>query len=516
MLVMKFGGTSVGSVEAFAQVASIVADKVAEQTQMTTMTTARPTMNDATTNHMTPNHMAKNGVMTTTRTFRPGVAVVTSAMSGVTNMLIDAARRAAQGDEEYYKEIEDKLRVKHQSVVGQFIDDGGERAALGRIFDERLAEFSRLCSSITVLGELTNRGLDVVSGLGERLSAPLLAAVLRAKGIPAEYVDATELVVTDNVFGGASPLMGPTTERSLERLLSIIERGLVPVITGFVGATVDGIPTTLGRGASDYSAAIFGAVLDADEIQIWTDVNGVMTADPRIVPNARSLRQLSYEEVAELAYYGAKVLHPQTVTPAVEKKIPIRVLNTFEPSHSGTLIMDRRDESAHGTVKAITSIRNMTLITVAGRGMIGVPGTAARTFRAVAMVGANVLMISQSSSEQSICFVVPESVAPTVINALQLEFKSELERHHIDQIDGHGDVAIIAVVGAGMRGTPGLAASIFQAVGTHDINVIAIAQGSSEANVSLVVDAAQAPAAVLAIHDIFALDKPTEERIKAV
>jgi aspartate kinase len=482
MLVMKFGGTSVGSVEAFAQVVSIVADKVAGQTRTTTT--------------------------------RPGVAVVTSAMSGVTNMLIEAARRAAQGDEEFYKETENNLRVKHQSVVGQFIDDGGERAALGRVIDARLAEFTRLCSSITVLGELTNRGLDVVSGLGERMSAPLLAAVLRARGIPAEYVDATEIVVTDSVFGGAAPLMSQTTERCRPRLLSIIERGVVPVITGFVGATVDGIPTTLGRGASDYSAAIMGAVLDADEIQIWTDVNGVMTADPRIVSNARSLNQLSYEEVAELAYYGAKVLHPQTVTPAVEKRIPIRVLNTFEPSHPGTLILDRRDDATQGSVKAITSIRGMNLITVAGRGMIGVPGTAARTFRAVATVGANVLMISQSSSEQSICFVVPEVSAPTVINALRSEFKTELERHYIDRIDGHNDVAIIAVVGAGMRGTPGLAASIFQAVGGEHINVIAIAQGSSEANVSLVVEAGRAADAVRSIHDIFELHKPSAERLK--
>lgn len=484
MLVMKFGGTSVGSVEAFAQVAAIVADKVTEQTRTTTT--------------------------------RPGVAVVTSAMSGVTNMLIEAARRAAQGDEEFFKETEDNLRVKHQSVVGQFIDDGGERAALGRVFEQRLQEFSRLCSSITVLGELTNRGLDVVSGLGERLSAPLLAAVLRAKGVPAEYIDATEIVVTDSVFGGAAPLMAETTERSLPRLLPLIEQGIVPVITGFVGATVDGIPTTLGRGASDYTAAVIGAVLDADEIQIWTDVNGVMTADPRIVSNARSLNQLSYEEVAELAYYGAKVLHPQTVTPAVEKRIPIRVLNTFDPNHPGTRIVDRTEMPIQGTVKAITSIRGMTLVTVAGRGMIGVPGIAARTFSAVATVGANVLMISQSSSEQSICFVVPDASAQTVINALRSEFKTELERHYIDQVDGHTEVAIIAVVGSGMRGTPGLAANIFQAVGQESINVIAIAQGSSEANVSLVVEETRAADAVRAIHDIFELHKPTNERVKAV
>jgi aspartate kinase len=237
-----------------------------------------------------------------------------------------------------------------------------------------------------------------------------------------------------------------------------------------------------------------------------------MTADPRIVPTARSLNQLSYEEVAELAYYGAKVLHPKTVTPALEKHIPLRVLNTFEPAHPGTRIVEKTDRAVQGTVKAITSIRDMTLVTVAGRGMIGVPGTAARTFQAVAAVGANVLMISQSSSEQSICFVVPEDAAATVINALRTEFKSELERHYIDEIDGHSQVAIIAVVGSGMRGTPGLAAGIFNAVGGERINVIAIAQGSSEANVSLVVEEAHAAEAVRAIHDIFELHKPTAER----
>ncbi|HXF64689.1 MAG TPA: aspartate kinase [Caldilineaceae bacterium] len=478
MIVMKFGGTSVGSAEAFAQVAAIVAQRMAEQAQ-------------------TP---------------RPGVVVVTSAMSGVTNMLIEAAQRAAAGDESFFRETENTLRVKHQSVAGQLIDDGGERAALGRIIEERLQEFTRLCSSIAVLGELTDRGLDVVSGLGERLAAPLLAAVLRARGIPAEYVDATELIVTDRVFGGAAPLMELTEPRCQARLRPLLQQGSVPVVTGFIGATVDGIPTTLGRGGSDYSGAIIGAALEADEIQIWTDVNGVMTADPRIVPNARSLNQLSYEEVAELAYYGAKVLHPKTVTPAVEKHIPLRVLNTFAPDHPGTRIVGKNDSAVHGTVKAITSIRGMNLVTVAGRGMIGVPGIAARTFQAVATVGANVLMISQSSSEQSICFVVPEGSANTVIEALRAEFKSELERHHIDQISGHSNVAIIAVVGSGMRGTPGLAAGIFNAVGGQRINVIAIAQGSSEANVSLVVEESRAADAVRAIHNIFELHKPTAER----
>ena len=308
--------------------------------------------------------------------------------------------------------------------------------------------------------------------------------------------------------------MALTEERCRARLLPLLEQGIVPVVTGFVGSTVSGVPSTLGRGGSDYSAAIVGAVLDADEIQIWTDVNGVLTADPRIVANARSLNELSYEEVAELAYYGAKVLHPKTVTPAIEKQIPLRVLNTFAPEHPGTRIVARTDVAGGGTVKAITAIRNMHLVTVAGRGMMGVPGIAARTFGSVARVGANVLMISQSSSEQSICFVVPQSSADDVISALREEFERELDRHYIDEISGHANVVIVAVVGSGMRGTPGLAAGIFNAVGAHKINVIAIAQGSSEANVSLVIDDADTAKAVQSIHDTFELYKPTHERGK--
>ena len=482
MITMKFGGTSVGDVDAFRQVVKIVAAAVEQQKQ------------------------AK----------RPGVVVITSAMSGVTNLLIEAAQRAADGDEEYFRTVEDTLRVKHQLVAGQYIEDGAERAALGREIDDRLQSFSRLCNSIGVLGELTLRGLDVVSGLGERLNAPVLAAVLRANGVAAEAVDAVDLIVTDKVFGGAAPIMSLTKMQCRKRLLPLIEAGIVPVVTGYVGATEDGIPTTLGRGGSDYSCAIVGASLDADEIQIWTDVNGVMTADPRIVPEARSLHRLSYEEVAELSYYGAKVIHPKTVTPALEKGIALRVLNTFEPGHPGTVISGESDADAHGTVKAITSIPALNMVTVAGRGMMGVPGIAARTFRSVANSDANVLMISQSSSEQSICFVIPDASAETVIEELKSEFKSELERGYIDQIISQPSISIIAVVGSGMRGTPGLAAGIFKAVGDCKINVIAIAQGSSEANVSLVVQESDIPEAVNAIHKIFELDKPTQDRVLAL
>jgi aspartokinase/homoserine dehydrogenase 1 len=479
---MKFGGTSVGDIEAFAQVSQIVADAVSAQDS----------------------------------SGRPGVIVVTSAMSGVTNLLIDAARRAADGELAVYEEAEEALRIKHRTIAGHFIKDADHRAALEDELNERLDSFSQLCTSIAVLGELTDRGLDVVSGLGERINAPLLAAVLRAVGVPAEAVDAVNLIVTDKVFGGAEPIMSLTKMRCRKRLLPLIDAGIVPVITGYVGATEDGIPTTLGRGGSDYSCAIVGAALEVDEIQIWTDVNGVMTADPRIVPMARSLNRLSYEEVAELSYYGAKVIHPKTVAPALERGIPLRVLNTFEPEHPGTAIIGERDTDAEGAVKAITSIPGLNLVTVAGRGMIGVPGIAARTFRSVAASGANVLMISQSSSEQSICFVLPGASADAVIQDLETEFRRELERGYIDRIFGQTQISIIAVVGSGMRGTPGLAAGIFKAVGDKDINVIAIAQGSSEANVSLVVSESDTADAVNAIHEIFELDKPVGERKTAV
>ncbi len=482
MVVLKFGGTSVGNIEAFEQVINIVIHTVADE------------------------HRAA----------RPGAVVVTSAMSGVTNTLIEAARRAAGGDESVYQAAVVALRAKHEAVAQHFITDATQRERVLAQIDERLHDLSRFCSSLAVLGELTQRGLDVISGLGEQMSAPLLAAVLRARGVPAQSVDARELIITDHVHGGAEPLMAQTEPRCRELLLPLVRDGVVPVVTGFIGATVEGVQTTLGRGGTDYSAAIVGAAIDANEVQIWTDVNGVMTADPRVVPNARSINRLTYEEVAELAYYGAKVLHPKTVRPVIEKRIPLRVLNTFEPEHPGTRIVERAemegDDYQGRGVKAVTAIRAMNLITVAGRGFMGVPGTAARTFQAVAGANANVMMISQSSSEQGICMVIPAASAEIVQLALRQEFARELARGEIDGILNQPDIVIVAVVGSTMRGTPGLAAGIFSAVATHEINVIAIAQGSSEANISFVLEEARVVEAVQAIHDAFELHKPTAER----
>ena len=467
MLVLKFGGTSVGSADAFGQVAKIVANARQQDRE---------------------------------------VIVVTSAMSGVTDILINAAKAAAAGDRRPYREARDELMAKHQMVAGQLVSDGVERAALGRLFESRLAAFERLCRSVEVLGELTARGLDVISGTGERLAAPLLAAVLRAHGVAAEWVDASEIIVTTNQFGSADPLMEPTVQHAQRRLSPLLQGGVVPVVTGFVGATQEGVSTTLGRGGSDYSAAILGAALNVDEVQIWTDVSGIMTADPRIVPTARTIPEISYIEAAELAFYGAKVLHPKTILPSVERGIALRVLNTFEPDHPGTLIV-KEPKPSKDVAKAISVIKGLTMVTVEGRGMLGVPGIAARTFAAVARAGANVLMISQSSSEQSISFVIRESERQAVVAELQGEMARELASHHIDQVRPLDGIVIVAIVGAAMKGTPGIAARIFGALGEAEINVIAIAQGSSECNISLVVARGDADEAVRKIHDAFKLDE---------
>ena len=462
-LVTKFGGTSVGSASAIAQVAEIV------------------------------------------RAIRKDwshVVVVVSAMSGVTDMLLEAAHVAAQGNRERAGQIANKLKLTHLEAAQGLIDSEADRAAALHSVDHRLHELDSLCDALAVLGEASPRALDAVSSLGERMSIHLVAARLRQIGVSAQAVHATEVIVTDGVFQSAAPLMEPTRQRARQRLGSLFADGAVPVVTGFIGATESGIVTTLGRGGSDYSAAILGAALDADEVWIYTDVDGVMTADPRVAPDARSLATLSYHEMSELAYFGAKVLHPKTIVPIIERGIPLRIKNTFNPEHPGTLIVAESNGVVGGTLHAVTAIKRQSLVTVEGRGMLGVPGIAARAFGAVARTGTSVLMISQASSEQSICFVVPQATANSVVNALRAEFDHELARHDIESIWGLQDVVIVTVVAAALRDTPGVAGRVFGVLGAAGINIIAIAQGSSEHSVSLVVDAKDADEAVRRIHTL--------------
>ena len=280
-----------------------------------------------------------------------------------------------------------------------------------------------------------------------------------------------------------------------------MQEGSVAVVSGFIGATENGILTTLGRGGSDFSAAILGQVLQAAEVWIWTDVDGVMTADPRLVSEARTISSLSYREVAELAFYGAKVLHPKTIRPVIENNIPLRIKNTFQPENEGTLIV-RNVSDNNGKIKAVTAIRNLSLVNVEGKGMLGVPGIAARTFAAVARSKINVLLISQASSEQSICFAVPDEATEHIIEALDGEFADELSRRDIDRIWAQREVSIVTVVGAGMRGTPGISGRLFTALGDDRVNIIAIAQGSSECSISMVVTDDDTRAAERAIHNL--------------
>jgi aspartate kinase len=432
------------------------------------------------------------------------VVVVVSAMSGVTNRLIAAAQQSASGSREPAETLPVALHTQHSAAAEILIKDDASRADLIADLDRITTEVGNLCHGISLLRELTPRAHATVSSIGERLSARLMAATLREMGLKSTSHEATEIIVTDDQYLQAEPLMQQVRERCAQQLRPILNDGVTPVVTGFIGGTAEGVLTTLGRGGSDYSATTLGGALDADEIIIWTDVDGVLTADPRLVPTARLLREISYNEAAELAYFGAKVLHPKTLRPVVDAQIPVWIRNSFAPEKSGTRITASGHPTEHG-VRAITSIPNVSMITIGGRGIVGVVGVAAKTFQAVASVRANVLLISQSSSENDICLIVDSADAAATLKALRSAFANDLVHHDVEHITVNSDIAIVAVVGEKMRGTPGIAGRTFSALGRSNVNIIAIAQGSSEYNVSFVVEAGAMKEAVAVVHDEFKL-----------
>ncbi|MEP7135957.1 MAG: aspartate kinase [Chloroflexota bacterium] len=466
-LVMKFGGTSVGSADALINAAQIIRDAKQDWAR---------------------------------------VVVVTSAMSGVTNLLLDSAASASHGKVDSLPAAESTLREKHFSAADALIKDEQLREAAKAEINALILSLVDLCRAIAVLGEASPRALDAVASLGERMSLRLLAAVVNAAGIKAQAIESSEFIITNSHFQNAHPDFKVTTEKTRGKLNPLMDAGIIPITTGFIGATPEGVITTLGRGGSDYSAAIIGSVLPADDVWIWTDVDGVMTTDPRIVKDAKTLPEISYGEIAELAYYGAKVLHPKTIRPVVDAGIGLRICNTFNPSHPGTRL--KANVKSNGkpvdgqVVKAVTAIRKQRLVTIEGRGMLGVPGVAARAFGAVASTGTSVPLITQASSEQSICFAVPSEVADSVISSLQDTFAYEIEEQDIDRVWSTDDVSIVTVVGAGMRHTPGVAGKVFSQLGENGVNVLAIAQGSSEVSISLVVDSADTENAVIALHQL--------------
>ncbi len=460
-LVMKFGGTSVGSPTAMRHAVDIVRGEADRW---------------------------------------PGVVVVTSALAGTTDTLLRAASAAAQGDLDAVRRARQALEEAHWAIAKSLVPTR-PRPMVWMEVQRHLETFENLGQAMAVLGEATPRGLDAVAALGERMSVALLTAALQAQGVQAQALDAAEVLVTDAHFGAAHPDLEASRQRVQTRLAPRLETGRVVVLPGFLAATPQGVVTTLGRGGSDYSAALLAALLPAAEVWIWTDVDGVMSADPRLVPQAHTIPELSYREVAELAYFGAKVLHPKTIRPVIEAGIPLRVRNTFHPQGPSTLIVRERQVTP-GQIKAITLIRDLSLIIVEGRGMLGVPGVAARTFAAVAGTDTSVLLISQASSEQSICFIVPGARQEAVVQAVEAAFAAEIARRDIDRVRAMEDVVIVTLVGEGMRHTPGIAGRIFSALGARGINVIAIAQGASEVAISLVVAAEDGQRALQALHPL--------------
>ncbi len=462
LLVMKFGGTSLGNAERIECVASTIAQ-----------------------------HASKARLV-----------VVVSAMGGVTEMLIRAAHAAARGEEDQWKSVGRELAQRHREAAAKLLP-AGEQASVLPSLAEQMKTFENLCSGSSLVREVTPRSMDSISSLGEVMAAILLAAALRSKGVRAEAVDAAGFILTDDQYGNATPLFDQTNARTQERLLPLLKRGVISVVTGFRGATHEGIGTTLGRGASDYTATIVGAALDADEIWIWTDVDGVMTADPRLVPEAKVIPEISYRETIELSFFGAKVLHHKAVQPAMKKDIPVRIKNSFDPSCPGTRI----GASAVGRpgVRAITSVARAKLFTVSGDESLSFATLAAKVFGALSLDEIPTLMVTQSSADNVLSFAVHESDGPRVKARLEKAFELEMRHDYVAAMKIMPQVGIVVAMGEKMKGTPGIAGRLFGALGRHGINIIAIAQGSSELSISFAVKSGDVTPAVKAVHEEFQL-----------
>ncbi len=456
---MKFGGTSVGSGERIKAACDLIAAEGAR---------------------------------------RPLVAVV-SAMSKITDLLLDTTRHAEGDDQAGIDRNLEQLETRHFEAAASLVP----AAALDRVrgeLGEIIADFRRIVNAIQMLGHRPPRAVDEAIAVGERLSALLVGEHLRSRGIAAEAVNALEVIVTDAVFNNASPLMELTREKADARLKPLLESGTIPVVTGFNGATADGRPTTLGRGGSDFSASILAAALDAAELWIWTDVDGIMTADPRLVPDARVLSEITYSEAAELAYAGAKVLHPRTLAPLVERGIPVWSKNSFAPEKPGTRIVSALAAGNTGA-RAVTSMANVALVSLepAGSGVGGVH-IMARALDALDRANVEVLAISSSSYRQSFCFLVRGAELEAATQAIETALALELAHDYIRAMEVDLDVGLLAVVGEGMRGFSGVAGRIFTAISRENVNIIAIAQGSSELTISIVVRRAGLEKAVRAVH----------------
>lgn len=436
----------------------------------------------------------------------PNVAVVVSAMNGVTDLLLDTAQAALRRDRGRWEAAAREFETRHTSLVTALFPSKARAGELRERIAEATHELRAMAESISVLRELTPRAQDALVARGERLLARIFTSFLVDSGVSAVYVDAPDVLFTERRLGSLWPNFG-RCERAVKRIVApLTATGNVVVIPGYIGSGPDGEVVTLGRGGSDFSAAILARSLGARAVTLFKEVDGLMTADPKSVPSARVLAELHYREAAELAFYGAKVLHPRTMIPLVDRGIPLHVRNTFLPERGGTRIAGDVRPGAY-PVRALTAIHRQALVSIEGSGMMGVPGVAARAFTALSQAGHSVSMISQASSEASICFVVTEAEAAHAVAALEEAFALERKAKLIDRIRAEKNIALIAVVGLGMAGRPGIAARTFSALSGDRVNVVAIAQGSSELNITIAVQEGDAPRALVALHNEFQLDK---------
>ena len=462
-LVMKFGGTSVGNGNRMKHVAEL------------------------------------------TKTYKDNgneIVLVTSALSGVTDALLESAQKASDtGKTSLIKEFIADLTKQHHRAVHDAIEVSDIVDKVTGEIDSRIEELEKTLIGICYLGELTARSIDFISSYGERLAAPILCGALNAVGVKSRSFTGGEAgIITTDEYGSAKPL--EITYSLIKERIEPLLTEVTPVVTGFIGRSRSGIVTTLGRGGSDFTASIIGAALNADEIWLWKEVHGIMTTDPRIVSDARTIPVISYVEAMELSYFGAKVLHPRAIEPAIKHGIPVRVKNTFHPELPGTIVV-KDQKLSRDIVKAVTVIRNVALINVSGAGMVGTIGVAARVFTTLANAGVNIIMISQGSSEANISIVVDEKHLDKAVKGIKAEFKNGI----IKEVTQDRNVSVVAVVGAGMANTPGVAGRVFGALGKAGVNVIMISQGSSQHNISFAVSEEDAKKAVQILHKEFALEQ---------
>jgi bifunctional aspartokinase / homoserine dehydrogenase 1 len=468
MIVMKFGGTSVAGAGPIRQVGQIVKRYYGQQP-----------------------------------------VVVVSALAGVTDELIAAANAAAAGKRTDVRRRLQRLTARHDTVVRRLGLDERAGDAVRRDIGGEFAELDEVLHGVYLLREPSRRSLDLVASFGERLASRLVAVHLRQAGLEGLAVDARDLIVTDDAHGAAVVDLAATGRRTRARLRPILRRKGVPVVTGFIGRTRQGATTTLGRSGSDYTAALIAEALLAREVWIWKEVDGVLTADPAIVANARLVSRISYQEAAEMAHFGAEVIHPKTMQPVRRAGIPIRIKNTFRPDAPGTLIT-ARPAGGRGPLM-VSSMSGMALLTIEGEGIFGQPGMVMRLLGPVAQAGTNIYMISMSSSEYNVSFAIRQGDVERTMKALASDFRQRgLLGEQVARIEVERGMAAVAVVGAGMKGQRGIAGRIFSALGERGVNVVAIAQGSSEYNITVIVKERRVVAAVRAIHE--RLNGPTAAR----